>query len=599
MTRTRPFRIGCFAVLALVLVAPALEAAAQVKVYGGIDPESITAGGRAELRIVVEGPGSGDAKFEIPGVRGIRIERPKDVLPEISISTTMVGGRVTQRRTATFRFNVVGIKPGDHVIPPFDVEVPGQPTARTPRLTLNVQPNPEGDDPLVFLEVRPRKRTVYVGEPIEVRVQVGLLLPYAQNEIPDGKRIFLPSPTPSRGLDPIEDHSNDGPATRPTLQVPTADGDPIKLVQTERRKDYEVYETTLMWIPRKSGTWTFSESSYTAQIATRVERVRGFFDDRLVAREVQAAIDSAPSFRIKARPLPRQGRPPDYSGFIGQLEQEVTVDRHQVAVGESLKLTREIRGSGNIDLVEPPAIVLPDSFKTFGVLIQREPGAIKQILDIAPRSPEANVVPEISVSFFDTDRGVYVTQTSNPIALQVAGGTGEALSLLPGAVTVTADLRGLKRTPGRKLRVPGLSSAALVVFPLLFGLAGLLAGRVRRTRLSDEAGLRRRNAPRLLRQRLGRLEGEESADARELAHGVRRALAEYLSDLTGEPVGRFLHDLTEPLGDRLEEQTLSRVLALAEACDRITFGGGGRADSLTSRLRSLTTPLRRELETRS
>lgn len=577
--------------VALLVCLFPCAALAKVKVYGGVDPTTITAGGSAELRIVVEGPRGDEATIDLPHVSGLKIQRPAVVVPELAISTTVVNGRMTQRRTATYHFTVIGVQPGTHTIKPFPVRVPGQRVEYTPQMKVVVKKSKAGGQPLAYLEANPRQRTVYVGEPVVVDLRLGLLLPYAKNEIPDQKTIFLPKPTTNVGLDEIPESTV--LPTRPTLEVPSDKG-AVTFYESTRQKDYEIYERTLRWMPRQPGTYSFQDATYSAQIATRVERVRGFFEDRLVARDVQTVLATTDPFTVKVKPLPKQGRPPTFSGLIGRIDQKVSVDRTQVAVGESLKLTREISGDGNIDFVDPPPIVLPDGYKTFGTLVQREPGRVLQILDFAPRHNDATVVPGIELSVFDTSRGVYVTQKSPPIELVVQGSAGEALSLLPGAVNAATDLRGLKLERSRDPRLPGRTATLLVMLPLAFGFAGMLWGRSRRQAAANPAQVKRKSAPRSLQQRLNALHQlERPAD---VAHGVRQALAAYLGQLTDEPEAKYLHDLREALGDRVSPELLDALVSLTSSCDQITFGGVGRdATALVERLRKLSPRIRKEL----
>ena len=583
----------CAVGLALLLALPAIPAVAwaKVKVYGGVDPSTITAGGSAELRIVVEGPRGDEATIDLPTVRGLKIQHPAVIVPELSISTTVINGRMTQRRTATYRYTVVGVQPGTHTIKPFPVRVPGERVAYTPQMKLVVKKSKTGGQPLAFLEANPRQRVVYVGEPIVVDMRLGLLLPYAKNEIPDQKTVFLPKPSTNKGLESITESTV--LPTRPTLEIPTEKGT-VTFFEGTREKDYEIYQRSLRWMPQQAGSYTFQDATYSAQVATRVERVRGFFEDRLVARDVQTVLATTDPFTVKVKPLPQQGRPPTFSGMIGRIDQKVSVDRTQVAVGESLKLTREISGDGNIDFIEPPPIVLPDGFKTFGTLIQREPGRVLQILDFAPRHNDATVVPGVELAIFDTSRGVYVTQKSQPIELQVRGSAGEALSLLPGTVNAASDLRGLKLARRKDPTQPGTLATLLVMLPLVLGFAGMLAGRARRHAQSNPAEQKKKSAPRSLQQRLAELHQLEQPA--EIAHGVRLALAAYLAQLTDEPEAKFLHDLREPLAGRISQELLDALVTLASSCDQITFGGVRRDPvALVERLRRLGPQIRKEL----
>src|SRR4029079_13689063 len=69
-------------------------------------------------------------------------------------------------------------------------------------------------------------------------------------------------------------------------------------------------------------------------------------------------------FTIEAIPLPKEGRPASFdAGNVGKYTLAARADRTTVSVGEAVTVTLEIKGTGNVRKVQPPAIAPPAGWK--------------------------------------------------------------------------------------------------------------------------------------------------------------------------------------------------------------------------------------------
>ena len=66
-------------------------------------------------------------------------------------------------------------------------------------------------------------------------------------------------------------------------------------------------------------------------------------------------------------PLPEQGRPLDFSGAVGTFHASARADRTDVDVGDSIKLSVEWTGDGNLEFFAPPELDRLDAFAGFRV----------------------------------------------------------------------------------------------------------------------------------------------------------------------------------------------------------------------------------------
>ena len=73
----------------------------------------------------------------------------------------------------------------------------------------------------------------------------------------------------------------------------------------------------------------------------------------------------APPQSLEVRELPADGRPLDYSNAVGRFHVRATTDRWDVDAGDSIKLTLEWLGEGNLEFFERPDLARLDAFRGF------------------------------------------------------------------------------------------------------------------------------------------------------------------------------------------------------------------------------------------
>ena len=121
---------------------------------------------------------------------------------------------------------------------------------------------------------------------------------------------------------------------------------------------------------------------------------------------------------LHVSPLPKDNRPQDFSGAIGQFDFQADVSPLQVKAGDPLTLKMDLKGSGNFKNLKMPV------FKALGFK-SYEP-QIKDVGDektaeevIIPTSAGIKEVPALHFSYFDTSIKDYKTITQGPFAIQV------------------------------------------------------------------------------------------------------------------------------------------------------------------------------------
>ena len=301
---------------------------------------------------------------------------------------------------------------------------------------------------------------------------------------------------------------------------------------------------------------------------------------------------SSGSETLEVQELPA-GRPADMSGFAGRLEMEVSADRTQVRANEAVELTVKFSGSGNLKLLDAPELDLPQDFETYdpettdriAVNAAGMSGSRTFRYLVIPRHEGTYELPPIGISYYDVERGGYRSLKADPVVLEVAPGQGEGggpairrpeqrrLEVLDRDIRYirSGDLELAPR--GRRFFGSAAHLAGLAT-PLLAFL-GFLAWRRRHARMTaDVAGLRRRRADKVARQRLKEASAALERDDRSgFYEALHRGLTTYLAGKLDLPEARVDRaSVTERLTGMTDGQDLAeRSMTLIEACELARF----------------------------
>lgn len=282
-------------------------------------------------------------------------------------------------------------------------------------------PQVSGQD--LFLKVIPSKRAAYVGEPVVLTYKLYTRVPVSQLSV---------SKMPSYGgfwMKEANENGNNG-QLRQSSEVING----IEYTTAEVQK--------VVLIPQKAGKLTIEPMAIEcmAQIITQRNTQRSndpfdvFFNDPFFSRSytnVQKKIET-PILTFEAKSLPENDKPASFGGAVGNYNFSATMDTDEVDANEAITLTVTVSGSGNVELVNPPAPVFPPDFEVYDPKItfsveagtQGMSGTKKAEYLIIPRRAGDFNIPPIEFSYFNPTKGQYVTQSSSPMSIKVNKGTG-------------------------------------------------------------------------------------------------------------------------------------------------------------------------------
>jgi hypothetical protein len=298
---------------------------------------------------------------------------------------------------------------------------------------------------------------------------------------------------------------------------------------------------------------------------------------------------------IEVLPLPSQGRPANFdSAAVGAFTLTAEVDRTQVAVGDALTLTVRLAGRGNLRKLSLPKIPKLDGAKTYDpkIDVTFEPG--ENLLGskraeylLLPERPGPLVIPALTFTAFDPEKGTYQTQKTNPLQIEV---TGVAAATAPVAVPasrgtenlIALDLRpprnrpSLRRDLGTTLFGSSTFWGLLIAPPgLLFSLSlvHMVRSRLRRETDSTRHRKLRRQADRRLRT--AATYRSENRPGQALTE-IERVLRDYLTGKLGQPVSGMSRDELRAALFRIgaSQDVVDCTVLTFDTCDRARFAPG-------------------------
>jgi hypothetical protein len=119
---------------------------------------------------------------------------------------------------------------------------------------------------------------------------------------------------------------------------------------------------------------------------------------------------------LTVKPLPPP--PSDFSGAIGALGIQASIDPSDVAPGDLITLTTRVTGEGYLGALRVPQIDRHPNFKVYDaseVHADKNLRIYEQI--VIPQSTNATAIPAVSLTYFDTTSGTYTRATRGPFPI--------------------------------------------------------------------------------------------------------------------------------------------------------------------------------------
>jgi hypothetical protein len=367
--------------------------------------------------------------FTIPGF-AVQVDGRQVRTPSVSLRVTGPGGSMPPAPGPGVQ-QMIPPMPGapqrqpQQQRPPSQPSQPsGPPSARTPPRTANGEPAP------YYGEIVIGKRTAYVGElvPVELRYYFR-----ADCQFNDLQR-------PSFGGDGF----TAAPLSEPEQTEQYIDDIPYNIV-TFRSAITPVKAGDIEIPPAVMGGRMIAPGGPAG--------LDPFFDQFFQnfpmpgfgrAENIEAATDAR---TLDVQPLPKEGRPGNFSGAVGQFTMRAKADPKTAGAGEPVALTVSVEGRGNFDAMAPPELTGTEGWRTYAPKESFDDNDAMGFGGSGTKSFEFSLVaredrsatPGAEFSYFDPLKKKYVTLKTKPVAVTAAG-SGAAADAASSTAAADEDL---------------------------------------------------------------------------------------------------------------------------------------------------------------
>lgn len=493
-----------------------------------------------------------------------------------SQSFSIVNGQATS--SLQFSYVIVPHKEGRYTIQPIEFETGGntytansvvidvvKSPAQIPPPTVDAEPGEDESDSPIFIRATVDRDTVYVNE------QITWMLGFYT----DGRVDLLRSPEYS---------------------PPNAEGFWVEDLPPQQNRYKMINATKYLVNEIKRGFFPTAPGVYRIGSA-RVEIVLDDFGDRTMddffSRRLRTFGFGKPKtlttneIPITVLPLPRVGKPENFSGLVGRdLTVALKTDKQVVRAGDPVNVTLEIAGKGNFKTMAAPDIPEMKGFKLY------ESGSTSELFKqdyvvsgrkriefvLIPQVEGDTAIPSVEVSYFDPVTRAYNTIRSASVQMSVQPGekeTGRQVVFTGSGEDIEVlgrDIHFIHPVPAEislgHTALYGGVYAALHALPLLAVITSLVVARRRRQWMQDAPSYRARRAAREADKRLrtarDRLnEGTEAAVFADISLALREYVGAKMrrsaSGLTNEEIGRYLEEHDVPHDDIDDLQSILKI----------------------------------------
>ena len=411
---------------------------AQVKVSAQVENRDIYIGENFGYYIVIEGaeqPGQAD-------LGPLQEYQPQSTGNRQQSSTQIINNQVTTSKTIIMTYSLTANAEGRTQLSPVNVTIDGKSYQTNPVQVNILKP---GTTEQLDLEVTLSEKQCYVGQPVIITVAF-----YISANIGDFQ---FNIPAFSGDNFYIEESDISNPQAR---ECDLGNGITVRVSQTRtlhKGKESILLSFSKVLIPKQSGEIEIPPSSVSADVAVgRVRQDRGFFDDGFFdgffgpQKQYKRFMVNSQPLKLTVLPLPDENKPNGFYGLVGSYTISASAAPTKVNVGDPITLNISVSGSKYLKPVQWPDLEqIPELAENFKIPSQKSSPTIQNDSKIFTQTIRANndrvtEIPSIPLSFFDTEKGEYITARTEPIELEVS----------PSKILTNKDMEGIEFAPVSK-----------------------------------------------------------------------------------------------------------------------------------------------------
>ncbi len=534
------------------------------------------------IRVVVKNPTQASTPVPPKTPEFVIALDPGVAQPSVSKQQFFINGRGSSSVTYTYVYEASPRRAGKLTIPPFILKDGGK-TYKSQPITIRVGAGKPQRD--FFCKVVAPRETVYVGEPVELRLEAWMLK-YSQANLGT-----LSAQSMGNAIDLRRSRFGLFQDVAGIIEFDREDAEPAQGEKIKKADAYYVYKWTQTVYPTSPGPLDCGDIRLTCEYPVLLGRGPfGRLQHQQSARRLLAAA-TAPKLTVEAVPL--EGRPPDYNGAVGRFAIRTSASPTRAPVGDPITLSLILHGSVPLHRISAPKLdqiaALTKDFSVSGESLAGElkPGRKEFSVTIRALREDVTEIPPIPMSHFDPDKGAYATVWSKAIPLEVLPVQRLALVAAPETATpaggeLTPLLQTTDGLQANHVDIQALladqkggfgagAAALLGLMPIAYLVTWFVTRRSAFARV-NAALRRRRRAYGQAKRSLGRSDG----DSRDLGG----TLLTYVADRCGAPAaGLTRADALALLTEReVAAETAERFDAFLADLEQATYAGGAMGD---------------------
>ncbi len=548
-------------------------------------PKVMAVGEVARLSYTINSKAEG---FNGPKIDGFLSSGP---MLSTSMNTQIINNQVSQSVSYTYNYNIQSTKEGVFTIPSATAVVKGK-TYTSEQVKIEVVKGNEDkqqatqggggtsgvntDD--LFVKIDVDRSQVYKGEQIFATIKI-----YTRVTLARFGEIKMPA---------FGGFWNQ--------EIPTSEQVSLERVSYNGRVyNMGVIRKTIL-VPQKTGKITIDPFEIECFVNVQRRGQRSPFDDFFGSYETVTKKVKSQPVEINVKPFP-ENQPAGFNGAVGRFTVTAGIDKQEVKTNEAITLKVNVKGNGNIKLIELPSFRFPADLEVYDPKITDNIDAGSNGITgsktfeylIIPRHAGSFEIPAWSFSYFDPAAGSFKTFTSDIIRINVLKGDNDSdatVASTPGKEDIRVigqDIRFIK-TGKSNFRVRGDHFFASTGFILIYILLSLiftalfLYYRSRFKNLADVEGSRFRKANAISRKRLAQARKFlETSSRDEFLEALTKALWGYVSDKFNINLSNLNRDTIRDLlvNRGVDEETINDFIETIDQAEFLRFAPGtGEAD---------------------
>ena len=525
----RFFLTGFAFLLMTGLASPAPDK--EIKLIARVDKNKISLEDTIRLSITVNGL-TNAPEPQLPPLPGFRVRSSST-----SSSTQIINGQ--RNISVTYIYQLVPLKTGSFIFEPATLQYAGI-TYQTKPITITVS-TPDPSLPTT-------------QSPTYVKTFISNANPYVNEQVIYTFQLYRR--VEAKNLD-LEMSYEDSEFRKQSM------GDAKTYSRTINGVQFRVHELSTALYPIHAGKLEIPPAILELDLIGRSRNSAGrnplssFFDDPFFRSRIAGVHKTLRSQPIPliVLPLPKEGRPKNFSNIVGDLAISSNLGKNELQVGDTTTLTLTVKGPGS---VKDLSLSLPEIEKQFKIYPD-QPESQLSVRDhtlngekvfkfaLVPLKEGHQTLPPIGLPYFDPVAKKYLTAETIPITLTILPSHDkEKLNLAESL---------LSKEPGTKNSVQILGEDILPIHTRLsdfeksvlsgantFLFAGGMIGppfmfllftayvRYKQRLKYDTAFVRNRKAFKLANQKLKRLSASSESNPREFAKQLSEIFREYIGN---------------------------------------------------------------------